>query len=140
MKKSLIILFVFIIITGVFTACTKKDDGSSLKPASTTFYTYEAVTSYFNQSNEDKTIVYEDKNSNVVQIDIEDSQGNLLYSEEYLYSADGSIYGYNYYNKAGLFVARYVPSGEDKGFFYSDGTPMSESDFSKRLDEIQNPK
>lgn len=138
MKKYLIILAVFIILTGVFTACTKED--TTIDNEATTYYTYDYDKSYVNQNNVDKTVVFEDKNSNIVKLDIKDSEGNLLYTEEYLYNEDGSIYGYNYYNSAGLFVARYVSSGGENSYFYSDGTPMSESDFAVRLDKIQNPQ
>ncbi len=143
MKKYLLILFSFMLVTGIFTSCSEKSDkpdetGNS--STSMTFETYKAVTSHMRQDADDKTLYYESDSGESVKIQILDNKGNLKYTEESLYSSDGSIIGYNYYDNKNNPVARYIIHGDNQGYYYYDGTPMSESEFAKRMDLLQNGK
>ena len=132
-KLSAFILILAVIIT-VFTACSGKDE-----PVTTTQPTTimgEVARSYVNQYGEGKTVVYETDKKETLKLDICDKDGNLKYTEEYLYDSYGAVFGYSYYDKNGEFVAQYLFAGEKIGYFYEDGTAMSENEFAQRMDNL----
>ena len=135
MKKLSAVILVFAVVLSAFTACSGKNDSASPPEISTTIMD-EVATSYINQSAEGKTVVYETSNRETLRLDICNPDGSLKYTEEYLYDQFGSVYGYTYYNKDGVFVASYLFAGEKTGYFNEDGSPMHENEFSQKMDVI----
>ena len=134
MKKLSVFILIFTVVITVFTACSSKSEAP--RPTTPTTKMGEIATSYINQSAEGKTVVYETSNRETLKLDICDQDGNLKYTEEYLYDQYGSVYGYTYYNKDGVFVASYLFAGEKTGYFNEDGSPMHENEFAQKMDAI----
>ncbi len=134
MKKLSVFILIFTVVITVFTACSSKSEAP--RPTTPTTKMGEIATSYINQSAEGKTVVYETSNRETLKLDVCDPDGNLKYTEEYLYDQYGSVYGYTYYNKDGVFVASYLFAGEKTGYFNEDGSPMHENEFAQKMDAI----
>lgn len=134
MKKLSVFILIFTVVITVFTACSSKSEAP--RPTTPTTKMGEIATSYINQSAEGKTVVYETSNRETLKLDVCDPDGNLKYTEEYLYDQYGSVYGYTYYNKDGVFVASYLFAGEKTGYFNEDGSPMHENEFAQKMDVI----
>ncbi len=134
MKKISVFIIIFAVAITMFVACADKTEENLTTP--TTTQLGEIATSYINQSGEGKTIVYETDKRETIRLDICNADGSLKYTEEYLYDQYGSVYGYTYYNKDGVFVASYLFAGENVGYFGKDGTPMSENEFAQKMEAI----
>ena len=134
MKKLSAFILIFTVVITVFTACSSKPEAPS--PTTPTTKMGEIATSYINQSAEGKIVVYETSTRETLKLDVCDPDGNLKYTEEYLYDQYGSVYGYTYYNKDGKFVASYLFAGEKTGYFNEDGSPMHENEFAQKMDAI----
>lgn len=132
-KLSVFILLIAVVITA-FSACSGDEETETTTQPTTVMG--EAATSYINENAEGKTVVYETDKKETLKLDIYDKNGNLKYTEEYLYDPYGEVYGYSYYNKSGAFVAQYLFKGEKTGFFFEDGTAMTEAEFSQRMDSL----
>lgn len=134
MKRLSAFILVLSVIITVFTACSDKKE-----PETTTIPTTvmgEVARSYVNQYGEGKTVVFETDKKETLKLDNYDKDGNLKYTEEYLYDPYGAVYGYSYYDKSGTFVAKYLFAGEKVGYFYEDGSAMTENEFSQRMDRL----
>ncbi len=135
MKKKMIVLSVFVMLLAFFTACSDKKNEEETTTVSTTVMG-DVANSYIHIQGEGQTVVYETDKKETLKMDIYDKDGNLKYTEEYLYDEYGEVYGYAYYDKDSKFVAKYISKGENRGFFNQDDTVMSEAEFSKKMDAI----
>lgn len=138
MKIRIVILSLFILLTSVFCACSgsnsSDDDKTTTTQRPTTVIGQAVKTTKVTQSSKENIAYLTDDNI-TVKMEYFDDNGSLKFTEQYLYNEYGDSIGYSYYDKDGKFVAKYLTQ-DVEGFYYEDGTEMSESEFSVRMYKI----
>ncbi len=132
MKKTLIILSCLLVLTGVLFGCGDKGDGETTTTKPTTVIG-QAVTSYVNKEG---NMIYETDDKNTVSVDYLDENGKLKYTEKYIYDEYGESIGFSYLDKNGTLIAKYKFAGENIGYFNEGDYPISEEEFSKRMEKL----
>lgn len=137
MKKYLYIIAAALICTVLLTSCGTKDKSDTpTEPLQTTTKVGEAVKTTQVDSAGGENVAHLTDDGLTVKMDYYDEDGDKKFTEEYIYDDYAQVIGYNYYDADGGFVARYIVSGEKQGSYYSDGSSMSDKDFTERMEKI----
>lgn len=141
MKKLFCILSCFVLLLSCFSACSHKNTKNNSE-ASTQPKTFdgnnefelgkEAKTSEIDSEN-GKQVFHIDEHGEYMMLDHYDSDGKILYYEEPVYSADGNIKGYKYYDAQKKLLAS-VDS--ENNFFDKDGKNITENQFTELLGNL----
>ncbi len=132
MKKIPVALIAALFVILTFSACDEKPVGN-IPVTQTTHKTLQAVTSYVNPEG---NLINEAQDSSTSEVKYLDKNGNLKYIEKYLYDEADDVIGFAYYDKNGAFVAKYLTAGEKQGFFHENNDPMTETEFSVKMDSL----
>ena len=137
MKKYLYIIAAALICTVLLASCGAKDKSDTpTEPLQTTTKVGEAVKTTQIDSAGGENVAHLTDDGLTVKMDYYDEDGDKKFTEEYIYDDYAQVIGYNYYDADGGFVARYIVSGENQGSYYSDGSAMSDKDFTERMEKI----
>lgn len=137
MKNFLYIAAAALVCVVMLSSCgaKNKNDTAAETTQSTTKVGEIAQTTHVSSS-DGEHIAYMTDDGLTVKMDYLDEDGDKKFTEEYIYDDYAQVIGYNYYDADGGFVARYLVSGENQGNFYSDGSAMSDKDFTERMEKI----